>query len=559
MKNLLISLNSVDEVYGVIGDSPIAFTRINSIIESGARVVLMSNQTGSFPPFIQEHMENENLKFIQCDYSFDSLRTNIMSQGRCQVQGILDRVFVALPSNYNQIKEKLHLYCRENRIPINTADSPQLSTFSLLSTYTSGDFQLGVSTSGKGCKLASRIKQELVSSLPHNIDEICNIVGQLRQTIYEEDELKHKELVGDLDDDAITTSSLNSLVYEFNDNWEQRKLQRSRWLSQIVQYYPLNRLSQININDLTSAYQQRLGPNDLDQIQMDITRTSEKQGSISLIGSGPGSVSLLTLSAFQAIYDADLILADKLVPQQILDLIPQHRTKLFIARKFPGNAEAAQQELLQMGLDALAKGEKVVRLKQGDPYIFGRGGEEYNYFVHHGYTPVVVPGLTSALAAPVLANIPVTHRGVANQVLICTGTGKRGTLPDLPEFNKTRTTVFLMALHRIIELIPKLIEENSWDPDLPVAIIEKASSPDQRIIRTTLSRVAQAVEACGSRPPGLFVTGYACEALYKTTASRPWVVEEGFQLANLQPILKIADSVFTHRPETVSLSKEICV
>mgnify|MGYP002378637721 CR=1 FL=1 len=418
---------------------------------------------------------------------------------------------------------------------------------------------MGVSTSGKGCKLASRIKQELVTSLPPNIDEICNIVGQLRQTIYEEDELKHKELVGDLDEDAITTSSLNSLVYEFNASWEQRKLQRSRWLSQIVQYYPLNRLSQININDLTSAYQQHLVPNDFDKLHMDITSTSGKQGSISLIGSGPGSVSLLTLSAFQAIYDADLILADKLVPQQILDLIPQHRTKLFIARKFPGNAEAAQQELLQMGLDALAKGEKVVRLKQGDPYIFGRGGEEYNFFFQHGYTPIVVPGLTSALAAPVLANIPVTHRGVSDQVLICTGTGKLGTLPTLPEFNRTRTTVFLMALHRIIELIPKLIQENSWDPDLPVAIIEKASSPDQRIIRTTLSCVAQAVEACGSRPPGLLVTGYSCEAIYKTTSTRPWVVEEGIQLANLQPILKIADSVFTHSPQTVPLSKEICV
>ena len=146
-------------------------------------------------------------------------------------------------------------------------------------------------------------------------------------------------------------------------------------------YFPLTTLADLSLEDLSVAYKEY---NSIVKTEAEPKEPSHKKlktgkkGSISLVGSGPGSVSLLTLGALQEIHSADLILADKLVPQQVLDLIPKHRTKLFIARKFPGNAERAQKELLDMELESLMKNEKVVRLKQGDPYIFGRGGEEFN-------------------------------------------------------------------------------------------------------------------------------------------------------------------------------------
>lgn len=531
MTNLLASLNCQGEIHAVVGNSSVAYLRIGSIIECGATAILFGNKS-TFTPIINQYIEEGKLRFIETDYCDQFLKQQLFKLGRKETNYIIDRLFINLSNKYDQIKKNLFEFCRLNRIPVNTADSPEYCTFTLLSTYTDGDFQLGVTTSGKGCKLASRIKRELVSSLPTNIGEICHKLGELRQRIRLEDEIHDN--VGENDDDAITTRQLNDLVEEFNMTEEQKKGRRSRWLSQIVEYYPLNKLANININDLTASY--------IQQQEFDEISDTSAKGSISLVGSGPGSVSLLTLGAFQTIFNADLILADKLVPQQVIDLIPQHCTKLFIARKFPGNAEAAQQELLQLGLDALKRGERVVRLKQGDPYIFGRGGEEYNFFANHGYQPIVIPGLTSALAAPVLANIPVTHRDVADQVLICTGTGRRGALPNLPEFNKSRTTVFLMALHRIVDVIPALIDTKNWDPNLPVAIIERASSPDQRIIRTTLANVPLAVEACGSRPPGLLVTGYACEVITKPTTD-PWIIEEGFQQpTNLLPILSLIES-----------------
>lgn len=527
--NLLASLSCKDEVHLVVGGiSNIAALRVNSILACGALPILVQDtDLDNFPISLQEHIHEQRVKWIKQNFA----KEHLITLGRADVDNIVDKVFVTLQRSEEDQKNVISKECRRLRIPINVSDSPELCTFTLLSSYTKGDFQLGLTTSGKGCKLASRIKRELVSTLPKNIDEICSRVGELRKQIQQ-----HDNEVGADDDDAVTTLKLNSLVEEFNMTQEQQASQRARFLSQIVEYYPLSKLAEISIEDLANEYSK--DKQHLDKGEFSIAGSeSIKKGSISLVGSGPGSVAMLTLGALHEIYSADLILADKLVPQQVLDLIPQKRTRLFIARKFPGNAERAQQELLELGLASLLKGEKVVRLKQGDPYIFGRGGEEFTFFSKNGFIPSVLPGITSALAAPVYSNIPATHREVADQVLICTGTGRRGALPNLPEFVPSRTTVFLMALHRIVELIPHLINEKKWVDDLPVAIVERASCPDQRIIRTTIAKVPAAVEALGSRPPGLFIAGYACKVLTGDIEG-DWVVEEGQQGGELTGILQ---------------------
>lgn len=510
---LLASLSCANEQHAIIGGTaPIAAIRAKAIISAGAFPILIES-SDELPKTLQGLVEEGKVKHVKDAYSKELLST----LGRVEVDNVVDKVFVTLSQTEQSLKEQISADCRRLRIPVNVTDSAELSTFTLLSSHSAGDFQFGVTTSGKGCKLASRIKRELVASLPANIAQICDRVGELRKQIQEDD----AEEVGGHDDDAINTSKLNSLVREFNMTQLQQATQRSRWLSQIVEYYPLSKLADISLEDLKEQYRQ-----DKEENLQRKKQKLNKRGSLSLVGSGPGSVSMLTLGALQEIHSADLVLADKLVPQQVLDLIPKKSTKIFIARKFPGNAERAQQELLEIGLDALLKGEKVVRLKQGDPYIFGRGGEEFNFFSSHGFPPVVLPGITSALAAPVYLNIPATHREVADQVLICTGTGRRGALPNLPEFVESRTTVFLMALHRIVQLIPHLIEEKGWRANLPVAIVERASCPDQRVIRTTLEKAAAAVEALGSRPPGLFIAGNACHVL-NSKGDEDWTVEEG--------------------------------
>ncbi|KAI7653657.1 siroheme synthase [Hortaea werneckii] len=308
-----------------------------------------------------------------------------------------------------------------------------------------------------------------------------------------------------------------------------------RWLAQICEYWPLRRLAAISDDDVDGILQaykhdSSIAPSSdakplLNPAVLDARRN---RGRIILAGSGPGHPDLLTTATLKAIRSADLILADKLVPAPVLELVPR-RTPIQIARKFPGNADAAQEELHRMGLEAMDQGQTVLRLKQGDPYLYGRGAEEVAFFREHGYEATVLPGITSSLSAPLFAKIPGTHRSVSDQILICTGTGRKGAAPDPPAFLPNQTVVFLMALHRLKELVPSLTEHKSspYPKETPCAVIERASCPDQRVIRTTLEYVNTAVEEEGSRPPGLLVVGAVCDVLEKKP--QKWVVEDGFQ------------------------------
>ncbi|RIA84673.1 tetrapyrrole methylase [Glomus cerebriforme] len=249
-----------------------------------------------------------------------------------------------------------------------------------------------------------------------------------------------------------------------------------------------------------------------------VTRSSDlshkdKRGRIRLVGAGPGDPNLLTRAAYQAIQEADLILSDKLVPKEVLKLIPKHTEVFVAAKKFCANVEAAQAELNNAGLDALNRGKDVVRLKQGDPFLLGRGGEEFLFFRSHGYIPQVIPGVSSCMSAPLLANIPVTHRGVASQLLVCTGTGKRNTSIKVPTYNPVCTTVFLMACHRIRDLTNDLMNEGNYPSDCPCVVIERASFVDQKEIRGTLGTIADILDKVGHNPPGTFVVGQACVVL----------------------------------------------
>jgi uroporphyrin-III C-methyltransferase len=375
-------------------------------------------------------------------------------------------------------------------------------------------------------------------------------LGTIRKRIQEEDHLVHPDLSGDLDeeDSADQTSTFNKLITEAD--LDAAKNRRVRWLSQICEYWPLRRLASITDSDVESVLKSyAANPSTSTPLDTtDLDSRTEKKGRIILAGSGPGHPDLLTRATHKAILTADLILADKLVPSGVLDLIPR-RTPVHIARKFPGNAERAQEELLELGLAGLKARKTVLRLKQGDPYIYGRGGEEFEYFRKVGYGDVisVLPGITSALSAPLFAEIPATQRGVSDQVLICTGTGRKGKPTVPPEYVDTRTVVFLMALHRINGLVADLTSWESedakvlddkgevdrtrrlWPKNTPCTVVERASCPDQRVIRTTLEFVGVAVEEEGSRPPGLLVLGRACEVLNKGDVGRKWVVEEGFK------------------------------
>ena len=557
---LLTAQDATGHVHLIIGSNPLASARCTKSIESGAKAVLIAPADASLHYSLLKKTEDGQVEWLKRDF----LDEDLENLGRNQVDNVVDTVFVTLGAKnplsmhchsteerrYSWKSAGIHIstLCRRLRIPVNVADAPNLCTFTLLSTHSDGPLQIGITTSGKGCKLASRIRREIAASLPPNFGVAIERLGSMRRRIWEEDHRQHDlaDTALESDDDApAQKSNFNKLVLE--SDYNAAKTRRMRWLSQICEYWPLRRLAAITDADIDTVLQSytesrpSITPSLLPlPVNGAALSAPARKPLIVLAGSGPGSPDLLTIATHRAIQTADVILADKLVPAPVLDLIPR-RTPVHIARKFPGNAEAAQEELLEMGLEALKKGLTVLRLKQGDPYVYGRGGEEYAFFKENGYTPIVLPGITSSLSAPLFAGIPPTHRSVADQILICTGTGRKGAAPSPPLYVKTQTVVFLMSLHRLSSLVDSLTgvmpkdaspdhkpNPLPWPLTTPCAVIERASCPDQRVIRSTLQHVVSAVEEEGSRPPGLLVVGWSCEVL-KNTGGGKWVVEDGFK------------------------------
>jgi len=529
---LLTALDSSNHVHLIIGANPLAGARCTRSIEVGAIPKLIAPADAGIHYGLAKTIDEGKVEWIQRTFQESDLTT----LGREEIDHVVDAVFVTVGGK-TALAEQISTLCRRLRIPVNVADAPNLCTFTLLSTHTSGPLQIGVTTSGKGCKMASRVRRDIASALPSDLGPAVERLGTIRRRIWEEDHALEMSLDPEVEEEDVGQSATFNKLITPTDR-EAARNRRMRWLSQICEYWPLRRLAAITDEDVekilrsyseethkatesstTTADQPALlSPSTID--------SRSRRGRIILAGSGPGHPDLLTQLTLKAIRAADFILADKLVPAPVLDLVPR-RTPIHIARKFPGNAEAAQEELLSLGLAAMKKGQTVLRLKQGDPYLYGRGAEEFDFFRKEGFEVTVLPGITSALSAPLFARIPVTHRAVSDQVLICTGTGRKGAAPDPPAYVSNQTVVFLMSLHRLGALVDSLVAEGkSWPKSTPCAVIERASCPDQRVIRSTLEYVCAAVEEEGSRPPGLLVLGRVCEVL--SQSPQKWVVEEGF-------------------------------
>lgn len=546
---LLTAQSCIRHVHLIIGSGPLAASRCTKSLQVGARPIVIAPKNEAVHFTLAKAIENGKVRWIQQEFE----EQNLSTLGREEIENYVDAVFVTLPANDPQ-SIYISSLCRRKRIPVNVVDAPKLCTFTLLSTHMDGPLQIGITTSGSGCKLSSRIRREVVSGLPPKFGEAVERLGSLRRQIWEEDYRLHSvnasesiEPEAEDEESAAQKHTFNTLIQENDRDPAVLRTRRMRWLSQICEYWPLDRLACITDTDVSKildAYKSTAQPpppaSDITRGQPLISRHLPlRKGTITLAGSGPGHPSLLTIATQTAIQSAHFILADKLVPAEILALIPR-RTPVHIARKFPGNADAAQEELLQLGLEAMKEGKDVLRLKQGDPYLYGRGAEEVTFFRERGYDVRVIPGITSALSAPLFAEIPVTHRAVADQVVICTGTGRKGAAPEPPSYKKSKTVVFLMVLHRIESLVSSLtvISDEAggqpggravWPTDTPCTVIERASCPDQRVIRSTLQHVCQAVEDEGSRPPGLLVVGHSCEVLHQLGKNERWSVEEGFR------------------------------
>ena len=238
-------------------------------------------------------------------------------------------------------------------------------------------------------------------------------------------------------------------------------------------------------------------------------------GSVTLVGGGPGDPELITVKGRRLLIAADVVVADRLAPGLLLDEL-RPEVELIDASKIPYGPARTQEEINRILIDRALAGKAVVRLKGGDPFVFGRGGEEIIACAQAGVPVTVVPGVTSAIAAPATAGIPVTHRSVAHEFVVVTGhvpPDHPNSLVDWSALAQLRGTLcVLMGLKNLPQIAAALLA-GGRPPETPVAVIQEGTTPVQRTLRATLGTVAAEAAAAGVRPPAIVIIGDVVGAL----------------------------------------------
>lgn len=351
------------------------------------------------------------------------------------------------------------------RIPVNVVDQPELCRFIMPAIVDRSPLVIAVSTSGGVPVLARHLRTRLEGLIPHGYGELAKLAGSFRS------QAKQK-----LPDPA------------------SRRLFWEDVLEGTV-------AEQVFAGQLEAAREtlaQQLEAADASRLQ---------QGCVYLVGGGPGNPDLLTFRALRLMQLADVVLYDNLVAPAILELVRRDADRVYVGKR-SNNHALPQQEINLLMVELAQQGKKVLRLKGGDPFIFGRGGEEIETLAEHGIPFEVVPGITSAAGASCYAGIPLTHRDYAQACTFVTGHRREGeTRLDWARLSHpSETVVVYMGVAQAPDICRQLIEHGRL-PDTPVAVVEQATTRQQRVRTGTLAELPALIERHGIRSPALIIIG----------------------------------------------------
>ena len=371
------------------------------------------------------------------------------------------RLVIAATDDY-AVNTQVFEDCEALKILVNSVDDPPHCRFMVPAIVDRSPLVISVASNGTSPVLSRQIRTQLETSIPHGMGKLAEFSGKWRAAV--------KAKISNPDERRVF--------------WED------------LYASPLK--EQVFHDNLVEA--DRL-------IEQALLEWKTPKGEVYLVGAGPGDPELLTLKALRLMQQADVVIYDRLVSPAIMELCRRDATKIYVG-KARSNHAVPQEGINALLVEYASKGQRVCRLKGGDPFIFGRGGEEIQELFAAGVPFQVVPGITAASGCSAYAGIPLTHRDYAQSVRFLTGHLKEGS-PELPWDElvyQNQTLVLYMGLVGLEKICEKLIEHGQR-PDMPVALISKGTTPEQKVLVGTLADIASKVEENHIQAPTLTIIG----------------------------------------------------
>ena len=451
MDYLPIFLRVQDRLTVVIGGGAVAARKAELLLNCGARVRLVAPELApSAAELLRRHTAAAQMTYVCAPFAAHHLE---------------GAVLVMAATDSDAINAQVAQLARASGLPVNVADDAALSDFILPAIVDRAPLIVAVSSAGSTPVLARRVREQIEALLPARLGALARLAGSQRERV-------------------------NQLL--------QPALRRPFWERFFGSAANLARLSA----DESAASR---------AFATDLAHFSEHPGSMGLgevylIGAGPGDPDLLTLRALQLLQQADVLLYDRLVSPAILDRARREATRVFVGKDV-GESTLSQDRINELLIEHARRGLKVARLKGGDPFIFGRGGEEVAALARHGIPVTVVPGITAALGAAAAAQIPLTLRDVSQSVTFAPGHIAVADTLDWPALARSgHTVVFYMAMAQLAGLTERLRKAGA-PAERPVALIAQATLPTQRVVHGTLADIAEIARTGGYGAPALLFVG----------------------------------------------------
>ena len=452
MQALPIFFNIQNRHCVVIGGGDVAMRKVSMLLKASAAITLYSPEICHE---LQDLVAAEKIKFVQTNFEPYQL------QGACMVIAATDD---------EAVNEAVSIAAKLQNIPVNVVDAPALCTFTMGSIIDRSPVVIAISSEGNAPVLARYIRAKIETMLPATYGRIADIAGEFREQV--------KAKFG--------TTQARRIFWEgvLQGSFVERVLsgqeQTARELLQNI----------LNETDATA-----------------------NKGEVFLVGGGPGDPDLLTFRALRLMQQCDVCVYDKLVSPEVMELVRRDAELIFVGKSRDQHT-MPQEEINELLAKLALQGKRVLRLKGGDPFIFGRGGEEIETLMQHGVPFQVVPGITAANGVSSYAGIPLTHRDYAQACLFITGHLKAQpnstelTLDlDWVAMSRPRQTVVIyMGLVGLKEICEKLIEHGVAST-MPVAVVQQGTTQRQKVVTATLADLAEKVAAAGLRPPCLTIVG----------------------------------------------------